>query len=89
MELVECVKGTWTKVASAVTMGYIHVSNTDPTVFYQTWRNAGDSAPPEDKPFSIDGQVRLLEPVDEIISDIPIDVYIYAADRTGIVRVDL
>ena len=88
MALVDCPKGVWTKVADSVTKGFIHTSVTDPTVFYHAWRHAGDSAPPSEYPFSIDGQVRLTVPVDEIRSDAPIDVYIYARDRDGSVRVD-
>lgn len=86
--VVPCPKGVWTKVASSVTTGYIHTSVTDPIVFYHAWRQAGDSAPPDDKPFSVDGQVRLLVPVDEIRSQFPIDVYIYASTRDGSVRID-
>jgi hypothetical protein len=57
-------------------------------VFYKAWRASGDSSPPNEAPFSIDGQVRLLLPEDRIESDYPIDVYIYADKQEGIVRVD-
>ena len=84
--LVDIPKNAWLKVATAVTSGMIHIKNSTP-VYYQTYRDTGGAAP-----VGLTEIVRLAEMSGgsaEIASTSPIDVYIYALDYDGKIRLDL
>jgi hypothetical protein len=80
--LVECPKDEWTPVASSLTIGEIHVVDTQARYFY-TYRVAGDPAPTDDG----EEGVLFLESVK--IPDIrAIDMYVYCKVQAGKVRTD-
>lgn len=84
--VVLCPDGVWTKVADESTSGAIHNMSTNPNVYRQTYRLAGETAPTNDDdaiPIFLD------ESPHEFSSDAPIDVYIKAVGAEGRVRADL
>ena len=88
-EIIPCPFGVWTKVATAVQSGVIHLQEGVEQKWYQTYRETGGSAPSdltEIIPFGIDSESRLTE---EINANTPIDVYIRPSKKDGLVRVDL
>lgn len=80
--VVACPEGAWTKVASGVTSGLIHVLKTDAT-YVQTYRVASDPAP-TDLTDAVEFQGSL-----EIAAAAAIDVYVWCKTNAGSVRVDL
>ena len=81
--LIVCNKDAWTKVATAVRNGNIHIDKS--TVSYlQTYRDTGGAAPS-----GRDEGVRIPIGGAAIASKNDIDVYIYAQKEDGKVRVDL
>lgn len=72
----------WTLVAAGVTTGNIYIKDTSPT-YLQTYREASDPAPVQR-----DDGVTFSENA-TISASSPIDVYIYAIDKIGRVRVDV
>lgn len=81
--IVPCPLGTWTKVATGVTAGIIHVTSEAPAKYTQTYRETTDPAPTlldEAVPFE-----------DELIisSSSSIDVYIQPLKAAGEVRVSV
>lgn len=81
--IVPCPEGQWTKVATDVTSGVIHVINEAPEKYSQTYRDTGDTAPTtfdEAVPF----EKELL-----ISASAAIDVYVWPLIEAGEVRVDL
>ena len=84
---VDCIKNTWQKVATNVTVGQIHKVSVSPNVYRQTYRDTGGAAPTLES----DGVLVFAKSDSEqISSDAPIDVYIWAyGDNDGRVRVDL
>ena len=83
-ELITCPDGVWTKVATAVRTGMIHIKDLSPA-YFQTYRVTGEAPPPanlnEAVSVSVDGAA--------ILGNEDIDVYIYAQGAEGRVRVDL
>ena len=80
--LVVCPAGAWTKVATNVTTGYIHVLDNSPSAYYQTYRTTGGAAPTDlTEAVKFDGSM-------EIKSSVGIDVYVWANGDIGSVRVD-
>lgn len=85
--LVEIPKDVWTKVATGVTNGMIHKKASINSVYLQTYRETGGTAPT-----LIDEGVELFkgnELSEEINMSVPIDVYIRCVGADGKVRVDL
>lgn len=81
--IVPCPVNAWTKVATNVKTGLVHILKTDPAVYKQTYRLTGGAAPTND-----DGAVPFCGQL-EISSTDAIDVYIKAVLEDGNVRVDL
>ena len=76
-------KDTWTKVATNVTTGFIHIINIKPGVYMQTYRDTGGSAPT----LKTEGvPMKRTEPISNTTG---IDVYVYPIAKAGLIRVDL
>jgi len=73
----------WSKVASAVTVGRIHIISSIPIEYYSFFKVEDD--PP---PFGLEG-AEILQRIDDISSSFKIDVYIYPLGSIGKVRVDI
>ena len=87
--IVPCPGGAWTKVATAVQSGIIHLQEAVEQSWYQTYRDTGGTPPSgltEILPFGKDSKSGQTE---EINASVPIDVYVYPSKRAGSVRVDL
>ena len=84
--LVACAKGAWTKVATNVQTGFIHKVSGAPNGYLQTYRDTGDAAPT----LETQGVVAFENSGTEaILATAGIDVYIWAQNAAGEVRVDL
>ena len=81
--IVECPADTWTKVASAVNTGVVHIKDRTPGKYLHTYRTADDPAP-----VNLDDAIP-FEPLAVISSSFPIDVYILPVDKDGEVLVSL
>lgn len=80
---VPCPADAWTKVATDVLTGVIHIRSNEPHEYLQTYRATGGAAPT-----SKDDAVPFNEPL--LISDSAgIDVYVQPVKKAGSVRVDL
>lgn len=86
--LVAIAGEDFTKVATAVKTGQIHIKDTHPHYIY-TYRDTGEDAP--DYPDDLGECVDFQNPSMFISSSVSIDVYMATAkdDRGGKVRVDL
>lgn len=84
--IVACSADTWTKVATNVTTGQVHIKNTRPVVYLHTYRMTGDAAPAAGD--SSEG-VQFDGPSTPISAAAAIDVYIMPRDVAGSVRVDV
>ena len=85
--IIPCPEGEWTPVATNVTVGKIHKKSTKPRVYFQTYRDTGETAPT-----TIDEGVEMF--INSIISESivssgAIDVYVWTTEEAGSVRVDL
>lgn len=81
--LTDCPEGQWTKVATNVTAGVIHILDTAPDKYLQTYRvNLGAA------PTTITEGVWFKDELN-ISSSTGIDVYIWPIGSAGKVRVDL
>jgi hypothetical protein len=82
--VVTCAKDAWTKVATNVTAGKVHILSGAPSQYSHTYRATGGSAP-----------TTLAEAVAVSVVSLPIsasaaiDVYLYAHGAAGSVRVDV
>ncbi len=84
---VDCLANQWTKITTAVVTGQIWRIGRKPQ-YLHTYRETGDSAPTERS----DGVLAFpLEDIDseDISSSSPIDIYLYAIEFDGRVRVDV
>ncbi|MHA1286840.1 MAG: hypothetical protein ACTSPB_05490 [Candidatus Thorarchaeota archaeon] len=81
--LVLVPSSAWTKVAEGVSSGFIWVKETT-TEYLQTWRPAGGGVPTDR-----DEGVALDQPGQAVNARGPIDIYIYAIDKNGEIRVDV
>jgi hypothetical protein len=79
-----CTKDAWTKVATSVTSGQVHILSNAPNQYSHTYRVTGDPAPT-----TLAEAVTLSQVSTPISSPSNIDVYIYAHGAAGSVRVDL
>ena len=81
--ITPCPANKWTKVATNVTSGIVHIMSTDPSEYVQTYRDTGGSVPT-----TLADGVSFETPL--LISALAgIDVYIRPSGRAGSVRVDL
>ena len=81
--ITACPVDVWTKVATNVTTGFVHILKTDPDRYLQTYRDTGAAAPANN-----DGAVPFDTPL-PISASAGIDVYIQPVGKLGSVRVDL
>lgn len=79
------LKGSWVKVATNVTSGFIHRLIAGPA-YLQTYRLTGESPP-----LSTEEGIPLFisQGTVEISSRDPIDIYIWCEGKDGSVRVDI
>lgn len=78
------VADTWTKVATNVTGGLIHILDNTPKAYIHTYRDTGGLAPTT----TVEA-VGFTGVTEEISASAGIDVYIMAVGAAGSVRVDL
>lgn len=84
--LVDCPANVWTKVATDVMTGQLHIKDLDPNIYLQTYRTTGSSAPPsgdKSEGVQIEGQSIQIEAIAGI------DVYIMPVGVDGKIRVDV
>lgn len=82
--IVACPADAWTKVATNVTSGQVHIKNYNPANYLQTYRDTGGTAPTDpEEGVQVSGQSI------PIAATAGIDVYIMAQGAVGSVRVDL
>lgn len=81
----------WTKIATNVTTGQVHLVNTDPNIIKHTYRDNGSA----DDPLVTDPNGLTGTPVfvgtiiEQIQSSVGIDVYLFPVKKASRVRVDL
>ena len=81
--LIDCPEGQWTKVATNVTAGYIHVVSEAPEKYTQTYRDTGGVAPT-----TLDEAVPFKNDL-TISAGAGIDVYVWPIGKAGKVRADV
>lgn len=79
-----CTKDAWTKVATNVTVGKVHILSGAPRQYSQTYRATGEAAPT-----TLAEAVVMPETSFAISAAAAIDVYVYAHGAAGSVRVDV
>jgi len=79
-----CTKDTWTKVATNVTVGKVHILSKAPSQYAQTYRMTGEAAPT-----AVAEAVVMPDVTFTISAAAAIDVYVYAFGAAGSVRVDV
>lgn len=79
-----CTANAWTKVATSVTSGQVHILSLAPSHYSQTYRMTGEAAPT-----TLVDAVTIEQTSIPISAPDNIDVYIYAHGAAGSVRVDL
>lgn len=79
-----CAKDAWTKVATNVTAGKVHILNKAPSQYAQTYRLTGETAPT-----TLAEAVVMTDATFTISAAAAIDVYVYAYGVAGSVRVDV
>ena len=84
--LVDIIKDEWNLVAPGVTIGQISIISNTAAQILTTYRMAGDPAPETQGP--IEG-VPMSRKSIEIMSNDPIDVYLYPQEANGKVRLDI
>ena len=85
-QFIDLAKDQWIKVADAVTGGLISIVDINPHLVVYTYRDAGDVV---NLPNGQEEGIPLSRKSITIKNDTPIDVYLYAVERNGKVRVDL
>jgi hypothetical protein len=81
--IVVCTKNTWVKVATNVTTAVIWKRSLTPSKYFQTYRLTGAAAPTD-----LSTAISWLEQSLTMTNSAAIDIYIYASDSAGEVRVD-
>jgi hypothetical protein len=79
-----CTKDAWTKVATNVTAGKVHILSNAPNQYSQTYRTTGEAAPT-----TLAEAVAIPDVTFTITAAAAIDVYVYAHGAAGSVRVDV
>lgn len=82
--VVACTKDAWTKVATNVTAGQVHILSKAPSQYAHTYRLTGEAAPTTLTEAVVVSQISL-----PISAAAAIDVYVYAYGAAGSVRVDV
>lgn len=82
--VVACTKDAWTKVATNVTAGQVHILSKAPSQYAHTYRLTGEAAPTTLTEAVVMSQTSL-----PISAAAAIDVYVYAYGAAGSVRVDV
>jgi hypothetical protein len=82
--VIACTKDAWTKVATNVTAGQLHILSSAPNQYSHTYRMTGGAAPTTLAEAVVISQVSL-----PISAPAAIDVYVYAHGAAGSVRVDV
>lgn len=82
--IVACPADVWTKVATDVTTGQVHLKDTRPGMYLQTYRATGGATPT-----GVAEGVQIVEPSIPIEATTGIDAYVMAVGAAGSVRVDL
>lgn len=85
--IAACPADVWTKVATNVTSGQVHIKDTRPGAYLQTYRTTGGDAP-DDVDDLVEG-IPLIDPTTPIEATAGIDVYIMPRGAAGSVRVDV
>lgn len=78
----DCPKNVWTKVATAVTQGVVHIVDGQAS-YLQTYRETGGAVPTA----RTEG-VSIVPPGERIGAPVAVDVYVYCTGHAGRVRVD-
>ncbi len=81
--IVACPADVWTKVATSVISGQVHIKDTRPGVYLQTYRDTGGAAPT----LQSEG-VQIVEGTTPISAADGIDVYIRPVGAVGVVRLN-
>ena len=81
--VIPCPADAWTKVATNVQTGVVHIRGNGPGLYLQTYRETGVAAP-ADKTDAVPFTTPLI-----ISASTGIDVYVQPAGKDGSVRVDL
>lgn len=81
--IVACAADAWTKVATNVTTGMVHVKMSRPS-YSQTYRLTGEAAPTD-----LTDAIPLPDGSHAISATAGIDVYIWSHQYAGAVRVDV
>lgn len=79
-----CTKDAWTKVATNVTAGQVHILSNAPSQYSHTYRMTGEAAPT-----TLTEAVAISQVSIPISAAAAIDVYVYAHGAAGSVRVDV
>ena len=83
---VPCPANQWTIIAANVEIGIVDKKLKDPNIYLHTYRETGGAAPTDPEEgvplFEFSSQ-------EAISSSTPIDVYVYARNNAGEVRVSL
>ena len=82
-EVKPCPADVWTLVATEVHTGVVHIDDTSPNMYLQTYRDTGEAAPVD-----LTGALP-FDPLFQISMNVAIDVYVRAVKNAGSVRVDL
>lgn len=86
---VTCTANTWVKVATNVTTGMIHKVKNNPAVYLQAFVPTGDPAP-SGRSAGVDAfKDSISHSTAKIENSSAVDVYIWADESAGQVRVDV
>lgn len=87
--IVACAANAWTKAATAVQSGFIHLQDGVDQIWYQTYKDTGEAPPADLATAQIFGKDTKSGLTEDIGASVPIDVYVYPTQKAGSVRVDL
>lgn len=87
--IVACTAGAWTKIATNVTGGTVHLLTGVSQPWLQTYRDTGGAAPTLRSEGIEFGKDSLSGETEAISASAGIDVYLWPDDSNGTVRVDL
>ena len=83
--LVACPAGQWTKVATAIQSGAVHIVNMDPDKYNYTYRETGGTAPSTfDEAVPFEKTINFGGP--EVTG---LDIYVWPMGAAGKVRTDI
>ena len=85
-EVIVCTVDTWVKVLSEVASATLYKISISPDLYLQTYRLSGNPAPLDNVDAAVlfaDGELYAA-----VSNDVPIDVYVKAVGKDGLIRVD-